>query len=158
MQRLLRKDIKQRRRSQLFQAARKAYLTTLVCDIWNKDPNGQALKKTRWITMASLEQSWLKQFSRPSVTRLARFLSGHFPMKTCLARFHSLEEDTSLCCRFGCDQEETREHLLSCPQLANLRDKTIGSENFPQTLSRNYLLQLDNFLEKAKVTRVSFYW
>ena len=81
-----------------------------------------------------------------------RGFSGHFPMKTYLARFHCLEESTSLCCRFGCEQEETREHLLSCPQLTSLRKKTIGSENFPQTLSLNYLLQLDNFLAVSKIT------
>ena len=144
--------VEQGRRSQLVQAARKAYLTTLVCDIWNTDSKGQALKKTGWSTMSSLEQSWLKQFSRPSVTRLTRFLSGHFPMKTYLARFHCLEESTSLCCRFGCDQEETREHLLSCPQLTNLRNKTIGAANSPQTLSINYLLQLDNYLAESKIT------
>ena len=152
VQRLLRENIEQGKRSQLVQATRKAYLTTLVCDIWKTDSKGQALKKTGWSTTSSLEQSWLKQFSRPSVTRLARFLSGHFPMKTYLARFHCLEESTSLCCRFGCEQEETREHLLSCPQLTNLRKKTIGSEKFPQTLSLNYLWQLDNFLAVSKIT------
>ena len=153
IRRLLVEDSTKDRRSPLLNTARQAYLSTLTCDWWHQTSTGQALKETGWTAMAKLELSWLNHFSRPSVTRLTRFLSGHFPTRAYLARFHCLPEQLTSQCRFGCPDEETREHLLSCSHLTTLRRANyLYDSAFPHRLSLDYLAHLDAFLASLKLT------
>ena len=121
IRRPLAEDSQNNRRSPLLTTARQAYLRTRICDLWHQTPTGQALKETGWTPMATFERSWWKYFPRSSDTRLSRFLSGHFSTRAYLARFHCLPEQQTSQCRFGCPDEETRDHLLSCPHLTTHR-------------------------------------
>ena len=153
IRKLLVEDSTKDRRSPLLNTARQAYLNTLTCDRWHQSSTGQALKETGWTAMAKLELSWWNHFSRPSVTRLTRFLSGHFPTRAYLARFHCLPEQLTSQCRLGCPDEETREHLLSCPHLNTLRRANyLYDSAFPHRLSLDYLSHLDDFLASLKLT------
>ena len=81
IRRLLVEDSTKDRRSPLLNTARQAYPSMLTCGLWHQTPTGQALIETGWTAMAKLELSWWNHFSRPSVTRLSRFISGHFPTR-----------------------------------------------------------------------------
>ena len=103
------------RHNPLLNTARQAYLSTRTCDLWHQTPTGQALKETGRTPMANCELSWWRYFPRASITRLSRFLSGYFPARAYLARFHCLLEHQTSQCRFLCSEDETRDHLYAAP-------------------------------------------
>jgi len=121
----------------------KQYIINNLERQWTFSTTSAGLKTLDWKRQIE-KRPWFQDphWKRSEISRINQLLTGHMPTRTHLQACGCPVESTL--CRICNETKETRDHLLECPRLAQLRLSLFNTEDSIQPILKN--------LQQSKLT------